>query len=413
MQMKKYYPDLAVAAILLAVGTVLLGILLAKPLAVFLGQIMVDDAFYYLVPAQNFVQGLGTSLDGMNLSNGYHPLWMLLAIVGVMLTPAAMEVYLLSALSGLFYLAGAIVLSLYLLPRASLITKVLLFAVFCFNFFIFKIFMSGLENGLNFFLLAVILVFLQRPGSLDSARQFLLLGLLLSLLALSRVDHVLFAFFVLGMLGIMQRKNPEQLLNNSLRLGLPVLVIFGGYLCFNKLVFDSFLPISGNVKAFYESKWLVNGWPNGGFSANIWWHFRYVLGLAIESNINVLDGVLWRQFGLVLPNYVQLHVLQAILLGITAVGFGYSCYQVWRKELTPFYLALVAFACCHLVLYAIRLPHFTLYGTWYFAAEFLVSTPVVLLWLARHLSRPPGYCGRALFAAIAAANPLPTLPPGS
>ena len=39
-----------------------------------------DDAFYYFKVAQNITEGHGSTLDGINLTNGYHPLWMLVCI---------------------------------------------------------------------------------------------------------------------------------------------------------------------------------------------------------------------------------------------------------------------------------------------------------------------------------------------
>ena len=39
-----------------------------------------DDAFYYFKVAQNITEGRGSTLDGINLTNGYHPLWMLVCI---------------------------------------------------------------------------------------------------------------------------------------------------------------------------------------------------------------------------------------------------------------------------------------------------------------------------------------------
>ena len=104
--MSKHYADWALGAILLAAGAALLW--LTVPLDTFLGQALVDDALYYLVPARNFSCGLGVSIDGLNLTNGYHPLWMLLAIVGVYLTPDKFEIYLLPAMSGAFCLLGAL-----------------------------------------------------------------------------------------------------------------------------------------------------------------------------------------------------------------------------------------------------------------------------------------------------------------
>jgi len=39
-----------------------------------------DDAYYYFKVAQNISEGRGSSFDGLNLTNGYHPLWMLVCI---------------------------------------------------------------------------------------------------------------------------------------------------------------------------------------------------------------------------------------------------------------------------------------------------------------------------------------------
>src|SRR5690349_1856159 len=39
-----------------------------------------DDAYYYFKVAQNISEGHGSTFDGINPSNGYHPLWMLVCI---------------------------------------------------------------------------------------------------------------------------------------------------------------------------------------------------------------------------------------------------------------------------------------------------------------------------------------------
>lgn len=39
-----------------------------------------DDAFYYFKVAQNISEGAGSTFDGINLTNGYHPLWLLICV---------------------------------------------------------------------------------------------------------------------------------------------------------------------------------------------------------------------------------------------------------------------------------------------------------------------------------------------
>ena len=40
----------------------------------------IDDAFYYYKVAQNVTSGLGFTFDGINLTNGFHPLWMMVCL---------------------------------------------------------------------------------------------------------------------------------------------------------------------------------------------------------------------------------------------------------------------------------------------------------------------------------------------
>jgi len=40
-----------------------------------------DDAYYYLGIARNLVDGHGSTFDQINLTNGYHPLWLLVSTV--------------------------------------------------------------------------------------------------------------------------------------------------------------------------------------------------------------------------------------------------------------------------------------------------------------------------------------------
>src|SRR5215216_3599568 len=39
-----------------------------------------DDAYYYFKVAQNISEGRGSTFDGINKTNGYHPLWMLVCV---------------------------------------------------------------------------------------------------------------------------------------------------------------------------------------------------------------------------------------------------------------------------------------------------------------------------------------------
>src|SRR5215216_4639968 len=40
-----------------------------------------DDAYYYFKVAQNISEGHGSTFDGIEVTNGYHPLWMLVCVL--------------------------------------------------------------------------------------------------------------------------------------------------------------------------------------------------------------------------------------------------------------------------------------------------------------------------------------------
>ena len=41
----------------------------------------IDDGFFYFKVARNFNQGLGLTFDGINRTNGFHPLWMAVCVI--------------------------------------------------------------------------------------------------------------------------------------------------------------------------------------------------------------------------------------------------------------------------------------------------------------------------------------------
>jgi len=76
-----------------------------------------DDAFYYFKIAANIASGRGSTFDGINPTNGYHPLWMLVCI----------PVFSLSGISKILALRILAVVSIAL----NACTCILLFRLLC------------------------------------------------------------------------------------------------------------------------------------------------------------------------------------------------------------------------------------------------------------------------------------------
>ena len=64
-------------------------ILLAAPFHIRPDNFTVDDGYFYPQIARFIASGHGSTFNGIMPTNGYHPLWMLVCVVGAWITPAS------------------------------------------------------------------------------------------------------------------------------------------------------------------------------------------------------------------------------------------------------------------------------------------------------------------------------------
>lgn len=176
----------------------------ASPVNSLMNWYRVDDAYYYFTTARNITNGLGSSLDGINPSNGYHPLWMLVCIPVFFF--ARFDIYLpfriLTIILGLLS-AGASILLFRMVSRlVSTAAGIFSATVWAFTPLILLVTSrGGLEAGINAFFLILLISLVANsslPDSKMTIRKSLLIGLVASLVFLSRLDNI----FVIFMLGI-------------------------------------------------------------------------------------------------------------------------------------------------------------------------------------------------------------------
>jgi hypothetical protein len=233
-----------------------------------------DDAYYYFGIARNVAEGHGSTFDQLNSTNGYHPLWLGLAVpvyaVGFDGLAAART---LLALQMLMY-GGALVVVGSSIARAiggwpavnrrrrpgdgRLCTGlvVAIFVLLFANPFVVKVFVNGLESAVVALVDAVLLAVAVRgmPAATSSwvegrsTRWRLGVGLLLAIAFLARTDAVL----LIGCLGIWCLLESWPL-NGARWRGLgellgPSAVTVFAYLGVNRVVFGTPTQISGIVK---------------------------------------------------------------------------------------------------------------------------------------------------------------------
>ena len=165
-----------------------------------------DDAYYYFKVAQNISEGHGSTFDGINPTNGYHPLW---AWVCVPIFALARFDLILPLRILIFVLAGLRAATSILLYRLlqNVIAKPIAMLVALYwglNYYIHAtVYQQGLETGLAAFCLVLFLSLLQRFEYDQKTvpvtwKQIATLSIAAILVTFSRLDMI----FLVGVFGL-------------------------------------------------------------------------------------------------------------------------------------------------------------------------------------------------------------------
>ena len=222
-----------------------------------------DDAYYYLNVARNAVRGNGLTFDGINTTNGFHPLWMLclLLIYGIF-DPGSSASFqavfsLVALIAGLnCWFAYRAALCVADRPAAATSIALLLVAPFA------SAFLNGLETGLLVLFLLVLFEAMVRCDLASTRTRFredMLLGLLLSLVFLSRLDSMFHIASVLGF--VVWRAVRDHgvgvglvsALLKFVRASIPPILLVLPYLLWNTVAYGHAVPISGRLKSSFPA----------------------------------------------------------------------------------------------------------------------------------------------------------------
>jgi len=163
-----------------------------------------DDAYYYFKVARNITEGHGSTFDGIDMTNGYHPLWMLVCIPIFALARFDLILPLRVLLLVMSGLSVATAILLYrLIGRIFIPALGAAAALFwVFNPHIFAtLYQNGLESGIAAFFVVLLIYKLyefERSWRKDqvSKKQIAILAGIAMLTMFSRLDLVFFAFLV-------------------------------------------------------------------------------------------------------------------------------------------------------------------------------------------------------------------------
>ncbi len=165
-----------------------------------------DDAYYYFKVAQNISEGHGSTFDGINPTNGYHPLWMLVCVPIFYLAQYDLILPLRILILLLAGLRAATSILLYHFLREVIARPIAMLGAlyWAFDQYIhWTTYQQGLETGLAAFFLVLFLYLLQRferdrKAAPIKLKQIAILGIGATLITFSRLDMV----FLAGLFGL-------------------------------------------------------------------------------------------------------------------------------------------------------------------------------------------------------------------
>lgn len=134
-----------------------------------------DDAYYYFKVSQNISEGHGSTFDGINLANGYHPLWMLvnIPIFALARFDLVLPLRILLLVMAAIHAASSVLMYRLVSRTLSPLAGSFIALFWAFSIYIHEsVVQYGLETGLTVFTLLLFLYQAQKFANLDDpARQ--------------------------------------------------------------------------------------------------------------------------------------------------------------------------------------------------------------------------------------------------
>lgn len=215
------------------------------PLAFLLSNTVPDDSFYYFQIARNIVHGLGSTFDGVNPTNGYHPLWLLVLLPvfyffssGAVLDVAPIHAAL--ALSAIFNgVLGFVLLAILKRYTSNAWIEGAALCVWFFNPFYLYSMSNGLETSLSLLLIGLFILCALRVSEHVSWPRLAVAGVVGGLMMLARLDNLF--YFVMFLAWLLYEHGWRNGFKYAVWTGTPATLVVSPWLVWNYLTFGMFL----------------------------------------------------------------------------------------------------------------------------------------------------------------------------
>jgi len=256
-----------------------------------------DDFFYYAQVARNLAMHGLSSFDGIHLTNGYHPLWLLTLALATKLfaiggwLDASTDLPLAAAFDAiLFALAMTIAYFVYRLLRQHCGTLASCSIQMLATLYVLLLLRSGMEVGLVLATLFALLYFRLRSGFCWSAHQCFFYGLIAATVTLSRLDSLLLValLFVFDLLPNAARLGSARRCTLWFSVGMTPVAL---YLLSNLFLFHTLLPISGAAKQLRWHPYLPSLAALRSLLPFLTWQTFFLFGLCLLLVIAALARI--------------------------------------------------------------------------------------------------------------------------
>lgn len=274
----------------------------------------VDDAYYYLVIARRLALGEGFTFDGINVTNGFHPLWLFTLVPITAVSPSAdsamrvvLAVQVVCFGGGLWWLARGVGQGAHRVLAAGVCVLLV--------FHLTKVVVNGQESALAWLLGAVLVV--KAGQGVKAVPEATLLGAIAGALVLTRLT-----LLALSIPLLVAAVHHSEARGPLLRRATAVMVLLvGGWLVTSVALTGYALPVSAAIKAAQArvgAGWQVVGAVVLLASVGWWWRRRgsVLAGLALAALAHTAVDVAWR--GVWVPEIWT--VVPHLLLGVVAVA---------------------------------------------------------------------------------------------
>jgi hypothetical protein len=278
--------------------------------------IIYDDAFYYLKIADNLYSKGMSSFDGIHSTNGYHPLWLVIllfirSLSNIETLPAialVLQTLLFGSAGFLLFRLSRLLCATRSFSKPAPVMAFFIPPVFVVaNPLLLLIVVNGLDTSLSMFLLAafflsIFTIYYSNEISSHKELSYRLYNMALipislvigAATVLARLDYVIPVLFSLAVLTItrsIKLRKPDRVFLTMFISTVAVILL---YMVMNKLLFDTFMPVSRIVKqkplfhALFYSEWYGVStaaasvfWPNAHF---VWLgNYKFIIiGLALS-----------------------------------------------------------------------------------------------------------------------------------